>query len=76
REAYQKGYPKFDDTIEALYTLVEESPAEAASWISMSSLIWSAILFLVSVCATASPAVAINITSNFFAFMGKGLDET
>ncbi|MDB4792103.1 hypothetical protein OAG57_04545, partial [Akkermansiaceae bacterium] len=31
REAYQKGYPKFDDTIEALYTLVEESPAEAAS---------------------------------------------
>jgi hypothetical protein len=42
REAYQKGYPKFDDTIEALYTLVEESPAEAASlkaisWISSHS---------------------------------------
>ena len=47
----------------------------AASWVSMSSLIWSAILFLASVCATASPAAAINIMSNFFAFMGKGLDE-
>ena len=42
REAYQKGYPQFDDTIEALYSLVEESPAEAASlkaisWISSHS---------------------------------------
>ncbi|MEO1832826.1 MAG: hypothetical protein ABGZ08_09860, partial [Akkermansiaceae bacterium] len=42
REAYQKGYPQFDDTIGALYTLVEESPAEAASlkaisWISSHS---------------------------------------
>ena len=42
REAYQKGYPQFDDTIEALYALVEESPAEAASlkaisWISRHS---------------------------------------
>lgn len=42
QEAYQKGYPQFDDTIEALYTLVEESPAEAASlkaisWISSHS---------------------------------------
>ena len=42
REAYQKGYPQFDDTIEALYALVEESPAEAASlkaisWISSHS---------------------------------------
>lgn len=47
----------------------------AESWVSMSSLIWSAILFLASVCATATPAVAINTMSNFFAFMGKFLDE-
>jgi hypothetical protein len=42
QEAYQKGYPQFDDTIEALYTLIEKSPAEAASlkaisWISSHS---------------------------------------
>jgi hypothetical protein len=42
REAYQKGYPQFDDTIEALYTIVEENPAEVASlkaisWISSHS---------------------------------------
>jgi hypothetical protein len=28
-------------------------------------------LFWASVCAIASPVVAINIMSNFFAFMGK-----
>ena len=31
QEAYQKSYPQFDDTIEALYTLIGKSPAEAAS---------------------------------------------
>jgi hypothetical protein len=49
--------------------------ATAASWVAMSSLIWSATLFLVSVCATVSPAAATNITSNVFAFMTELLDE-
>lgn len=47
----------------------------AASWVSMSSLIGPAILFWASVCAIASPVVAINIMSNFFCLHWKGLDE-